>query len=368
MLKIAIVGCGKIADAHAAQIMRIDGCEIVGVCDREALMAEQLFERFPVKGCYSDLGAMLEKARPDVIHITTPTLSHYSIARQCLEHDCHVYVEKPFTLDLPEAEQLIAFAEKKHLRLTAGHNAQFTHAARRLRALVQEGYLGGDPVHMESVWCYELGGHYARALIADPNHWIRRLPGALLQNVISHGVARIAEHLTCDTPQVIASAVTSPFLRNLGETEIVDELRVIITDHDRTTAYFTFSSQMFPSLHQFRIYGPENGLLLDDDQQSVLRLRGERFKSYAEKFLPNLLFAKQHAGNFFSNLRSFLASDFHEDSSKKHLFELFYRSITEDSPPPIPAREILLTARIMDAIFDQIRDGAVDPAAVTSSA
>ena len=49
VLKVAIVGCGKIADSHASQIRRIKGCEIVGVCDREPLMAQQLFKRFPIK-------------------------------------------------------------------------------------------------------------------------------------------------------------------------------------------------------------------------------------------------------------------------------------------------------------------------------
>ena len=49
MLKVAIVGCGNIADDHCSQIQRIEGCEIVGVCDREPLMARQLSERFPVK-------------------------------------------------------------------------------------------------------------------------------------------------------------------------------------------------------------------------------------------------------------------------------------------------------------------------------
>ena len=42
MLKVAVIGCGRIADAHVSQIQRIQGCEIVGVCDRELLMAEQL--------------------------------------------------------------------------------------------------------------------------------------------------------------------------------------------------------------------------------------------------------------------------------------------------------------------------------------
>ena len=72
MLKVAIVGCGKIADAHASVIQRIPGCEIVGVCDREPLMARQLQERFPVKKCFADVSALVSEARPDVVHITTP--------------------------------------------------------------------------------------------------------------------------------------------------------------------------------------------------------------------------------------------------------------------------------------------------------
>src|SRR5207237_2134607 len=52
---VAIVGCGKIADAHASQIQRIGGCELVGVCDREELMARQLAERFHVREYFSDV-------------------------------------------------------------------------------------------------------------------------------------------------------------------------------------------------------------------------------------------------------------------------------------------------------------------------
>ncbi len=76
----------------------VAGCEIVGVCDREPLMAEQLCDRFAVGGCYSDVAQLLEHARPEVVHITTPPESHFGLARLCLEHDRHVYVEKPFTL------------------------------------------------------------------------------------------------------------------------------------------------------------------------------------------------------------------------------------------------------------------------------
>ena len=355
MLKIAIVGCGKIADAHASQIQKLDECEIVGVCDREPLMAQQLFERFPVKKCYTDLAKLLDDARPDVVHITTPAESHFEVARYCLEHGCHVYVEKPFTLFADQAQQLLGLAEEKGLKLTVGHNEQFSHVARRMRMLVQSGYLGGVPVHMECSYGYDLGDpSYARALLGDKQHWVRRLPGKLLQNVISHGIARIAEFLTTDSPQVIAYGFVSPLLKGINESEIVDELRVIICEEERTTAYFTFSTQMRPSLHQFRIYGPKNGLVLDGDQDTLTKLRGQKFKSYAEKFVPPAIFAKQNLGNLITNVKLFLARDFHMDSGMKNLIDSFYRSIREDSPVPIPYREILVSARIMDAIFEQL--------------
>jgi predicted dehydrogenase len=327
----------------------------MGVCDREPLMARQLAERFSVRRSFTDLTGLLEGARPDVVHVTTPPDSHFDIARVCLERGCHVYVEKPFTLTAKEAHELVLLADERGLKLTAGHDDQFSHVARRMRALVAGGYLGGAPVHLESSYGYDLGASgYARALLGDRRHWVRRLPGGLLHNIISHGIARIAEFLSGDSPRVIAHGFVSPRLEELAETQLVDELRVIICDQARTTAYFTFSSRMRPSIHQLRLYGPRNGLLLDQDQETLIKLRGGRFKSYAETFVPPLIFARQHLDNVITNAKTFLARDFHTKSGLKHLIETFYRSITDDAPVPIPYREILLTARIMDAIFDQV--------------
>jgi predicted dehydrogenase len=361
MLRVAIVGCGKIADSHASQIGRIGGCEIVGVCDREPLMAQQLAKRFPVKQSFSGLTELLDEAKPDVVHITTPPQSHFSLAKTCLERGCNVYIEKPFTVWAEEAEDLIALATERGLKLTAGHDDQFSHVSRRMRALVSSGYLGEAPVHMESYYCYEISASgYAGALLGDKQHWVRRLPGKLLQNIISHGIARIAEFLADDSPEVITYGFTSPRLRKLGEKEIVDELRTIIHGADGTTAYFTFSSQMRPGLHGFHIYGPKNGLVLDQDQETLIKLHGTRRKSYAEKFIPPLEIASQHLKNVSVNLRTFLRNDFHMKSGMKYLIESFYRSITDGAPEPISYREIIRTARIMDTIFKSLNDSAAE--------
>jgi predicted dehydrogenase len=355
MLRAAIVGCGKIADDHCSQIQRIRECEIVGACDRELLMAKQLSERFPIKAYFGDLNVMLTESQPDVVHVCTPPESHFSIAKQCLDAGCHVYVEKPFSLCLDDARTLISLAARQGLKVTAGHDDQFRHVARRMRSLVQEGFLGGPPIHMESYYCYEFGGSgYAKGVLADRQHWVRKLPGKLLHNIISHGIARIAEFIAGDSPEVITYGFVSPALRNTGETELIDELRVIISDAGHTTAYFTFSSQMRPSLHQFRIYGRKNGLILDQDQETLIKLRGKMYVSFAEKFIPPISFARQYLGNVYHNVRTFLARDFQMKSGMKFLIESFYKSIEDDTSVPIPYREILLTAQIMDQIFGQL--------------
>jgi predicted dehydrogenase len=367
MLRVAIIGCGKIADSHAAQIQRIKNCEIVGVCDREELLAEQLAERFGVRRCFTEAARLLDECQPDAVHITTPPQSHFELGKQCLTAGSHVYVEKPFTIDSLEAEELINLATNKSLVLSAGHNAQFTHAARRMRRLIQDGYLGGPPIHMEGSWCYDLEDpSYAKAVLGDQHHWLRTIPGKLLQNIISHGIAHLAEFLPGESAQVMCHGFVSPLLRSIGENDIVDELRTIIVAGDQT-AYFTFSSQMRPSQREFRIFGPKNGLVLDEDQQTVIKLNGSRYKSYAENFIPPLELTKQYLGNWFHNMRLFLRNDFHSDSSKKCLFEKFYHSITNGGPPPIPYREILLTTRIMEAIFQQLEAHATKMSPRTKS-
>ncbi len=78
-------------------------------------------------------------------------------------------------------------------RLSPGMTINSRTPKRQMRQWVQNGVLGGPPVHMESYHCYELGSDsYAKALLGDRDHWVRRLPGTLMHNNISHGICSIA--------------------------------------------------------------------------------------------------------------------------------------------------------------------------------
>lgn len=357
MIKAAIVGCGKMADQHAVQIQKIGEAKLVAVCDAEPLMAKQIAERFRVPAWFTDVDQMLAAARPDVVHVTTPPQSHLEIGKKCFAAGANAYIEKPFTLNTADAEELIDVANRKGVKLTAGHNGQFTHAMTQMRRLASDGFLGHRVVHMESLYCYEFGDPaYAKALLGDSDHWARKLPGSLLQNIISHGVARIAEFMTGERMVVSAQAFASPFLREIGQSDIVDELRLIITDENATTADFTFSSQISPTQHQFRLYGTRRSLLVDDDHQIVLRLDNKEYKSYMRFFVPPVTFAAQYVRNLARNVWRFTKNDFHlpNEAGLLTLISSFYSSVQNGAPLPIPYREILLTSRIMDAAFQQI--------------
>jgi predicted dehydrogenase len=364
MLRVSIIGCGKIADQHAAQIRRIPGVEMVGTCDREPLMSEQLAERFGVSAAYSDVDRLLQDARPDVVHITTPPQSHFALGRQCIEAGCHVYIEKPFTVTAEETERLLALAVQKGVKVTAGHNAQFGPEMLDMRAAVRAGYLGGPPVHVESTFSYDLGdARYVKALLGDKSHWIRQLPGKLLHNIVSHGLAKVAEFLPSERPSVAAVGFASPALTSAGEADVFDELRVLISDPLGATAYFTFTTQVGPPVQELRIFGPQGSLFVDSLHRTMVRFdkSTSKRKSYLNFFVPPWKQGGQFRRSARANISRFVRSDFHMDAGLWNLITGFYRAVEGKQDVPIPYREILLTSRLMDDIFVQLSNRLSPP-------
>jgi predicted dehydrogenase len=354
MLRVAIVGCGKVADQHLQAIHRIPDCSVVAVCDRELLMATQLGERFGVSECFSNVQEMLRMTSPEIVHITTPPQSHYSLAKQCLEAGSHVYLEKPFTVTASETESLIKLTQSRGLKITAGHNYQFTPEMLEMRRLVKEGFLGGRPGHLESYWSYDLGDtSYVGPLLGNRAHWVRNLPGQLFHNIISHGIAKLAEFLDDDLIEIVSTAHQSEQFRNLGASEVLDELRVLIRDKAGVTALFCFSTQI-RGLNQLRIHGPTRAMTADIITGSLIRNETRSYKSYLTYFVPPIKNASEHLRNARLNVINFLRRRLYQDFGMKELVERFYNSVRLGTEPPIPYREIILTARIMDEIFAQI--------------
>lgn len=361
-VKVGIIGCGKIADQHAAHISRMSGCKIIGVCDLEPLMAQQLAERYQVSAVFSNVDDLLSIAKPDVIHITTPPQSHFGICKQSLEAGCHVYVEKPFTVDADEAQDLITLAQKSDRYLTVGHNVMFNPEMLAMQQEIQNDFLGGSPVHIESVFSYDLGdARYVKALLGDKTHWVRKLPGKLLHNIISHGIAKIAQFIKIDNPLILTHGLVSHTLQTTGEVGIVDELRVIISDRTHTTAYFTFTTQFAPAVQELRIFGPRGTLVVDSLHRTLVKQTAStsNYKSQLNFIVPSWIIGLKYIKNSFLNVHRFYKAEAHADVGMKNLIEAFYKSIVGSGVIPIPYDEILATTRIMDEIFRQLTNDKI---------
>ena len=352
-LKIAIVGCGKIADAHVEEIRKIPSVQLNAVCDLEPIMAEQLATRYTIPCWYSDVAMMLNQEKPDVLHITTPPQSHLSLTRQAVEAGCHVYLEKPVALRHCDAEAIVLAATESGRKMAVNYWPRFEAPALELRRLYETGVLG-LPVHVESFLGYDLGGEYGTAMKRDPDHWVHRLPGKLFQNVLDHVLNKITPFLDDEQPIVQAIAYEGYAGRDgVRPGNLLDELRVTIRGL-HTSAYATFSAHARPLGQTLRVYGTKNTAFVDFAARTVVLEREQKFPSALGRLFPPFLVAKDFLRQGLKNVSSFSHARFHYFDGMRRLLSEFYLSIENDSPPPIAYSEILRVSAMMESIFKQV--------------
>ncbi len=356
-LKIALVGCGQIADGHVSEIQKLAHAEMAAVCDLEPLMAEQLAVRYGVPFHYGNFEQMLEEVRPDVVHICTPPGSHLMLTKLAVDAGCHVYVEKPLALDYPQSVELVEYVSKAGRKLTIGHNSEFDPPSLEMRQLVAEGVLG-DPVHIESWFGYNLSGPFGKVILGSPEHWVHRLPGKLFQNNINHMLNKVTEFIEDERPEVHAMAWRRDAAEPFGDVrdELKDELRIMIRGQ-RVSAYGTFTAAVKPVAHFSRIYGTNSILHLDFISRTVTVDRGPTLPSAIGRLAAGFSQTAEYARAAARNAARFATSDYHFFAGMNELIKRFYDSILHGAPLPISTDSMLRIAWIMDEVFRQIHAG-----------
>ncbi|PSP64422.1 alcohol dehydrogenase [Halobacteriales archaeon QH_8_64_26] len=115
-VKVAIVGCGTIADRYAPGVVDADGLELLATTDLDTERAEELASAHGASA-YDDLDTLLRGSdAPLVVNLTSHT-AHAPVTKQCLEAGRHVYSEKPLAMDAAEAQELVDLAEEQGLGL-----------------------------------------------------------------------------------------------------------------------------------------------------------------------------------------------------------------------------------------------------------
>lgn len=124
-LKCAVIGAGYLGKFHAQKYASLSDCELVAVVDVNPGTASEIAAQYGATA-YEDYQAVIGCV--DAVSIVVPTTLHHTIAKAFLQADVHVLVEKPITVTVEEAEELIALANKHNVVLQVGHLERFNPA------------------------------------------------------------------------------------------------------------------------------------------------------------------------------------------------------------------------------------------------
>lgn len=345
-MKVAIVGCGEIVFAHLRELSLIKTAHVVGVCDIHRALAQDTADLYSISRWYTDYNEMIEETKPDVVHITVPPTIQKDVALDVIKKGCSIYMEKPFCINLEETVEVIEAAKMNNVLACAGFSYFYDNAPLRCYQFIEEGNLG-DVVHIEAHYGNDLGGSFSKLFLRNKDHWIHRLPGKLFQNIISHSLAQIVPYLKSPIDNVDCWSRDRS-----GNGYFDDELRVLITA-DNVTGCVTFSSAIRPVSIFVKMYGTKSSIEID--------FVNHVFKIRESSSLPGPLARIRNAfieGNHLIkesliNSYGFLSGKDRFFTGMGNLFIRFYKSIqNHDSEPPIPYRDVLLVAEIMDKISE----------------
>lgn len=146
MIKVAIVGLGKMGLSHHAIVNMHPDVELVGICDSSSYVLGVL-GKYTGVNTYDDFDAMLDKVDLNAIVIATPSSSHARMVRKALERDIHVFCEKPFTLSVSDAEALEVLGRERSLVTQVGYHNRFVGAFREVKSVLDQGAIG-DVTHI----------------------------------------------------------------------------------------------------------------------------------------------------------------------------------------------------------------------------
>ena len=142
MIRVGVIGYGYWGPNIVRNLQSLNSAQVVAVCDRTPEAQKRAKHAYSSVEVTSDAAEILRSAEVDAVAIITPVWTHFELAKAALENGKHIFVEKPFTSNSDQAEQLIELAQKCNLKIMVDHTFLFTGAVRKIRQLIDLGELG----------------------------------------------------------------------------------------------------------------------------------------------------------------------------------------------------------------------------------
>jgi len=134
-LPIGVIGVGHLGKLHTKMFKQIENCELAGVFDTNPEQAKAVSQEFGVPA-FNSIEELLSKVK--AVSIAAVTSAHHEIAKKCLQNNVHVFVEKPITTTIEQAEELVEIAKNNNLKLQVGHIERFNPGLISLESYISE--------------------------------------------------------------------------------------------------------------------------------------------------------------------------------------------------------------------------------------
>jgi predicted dehydrogenase len=355
-MRIGIVGCGKIATLHLPAVLSSPYVTSVAVTDCNQAQAEEVARRFGAGHVYPSYEAMLDRNRPDVVHVLTPPATHAELAMQAMDQGCHVLVEKPMALFDEDARAMSECARRNAVRLCVNHNLLCQPLMAKLQRLVDRGALG-ELLHVEAHFAFDI----SRSQLAEPGKamdgpraegtraaWMAQLQGGPLFDFVPHPVSLLAHFL--EGPLRVHAVARE---RGRLGTGFPDELRAMVDGPDATGALF-LSMGTRPDCVTVTLYGSQRTVEVNLSNMTLVTRRLRRVPKALGRGLDSLEQATQLVAGTVAGSVGVLSRLKKPPGAVDMLIHGFYRSLVDGAPPPVTPAEGEAVVRLTSEIRRQV--------------
>lgn len=343
-LRVAVIGTGGIAEQHLAFLAASPHTEIVGLCDLSAATVRFNAERHGASFWTTDIGALLNHSRPDVVHVLTPPATHVALAEQCLRAGAHVVCEKPIGVSYRDVDELISVAEAEDRFVTENHNYLFNDGASRLVRLAGSGALG-EIVEVDVRIAQNVRGDL---IVADPRfpHPLHQLPAGVIHDVLTHLVYLGLAFVPGPFDRV-AAAWRNDVGDELFRYDSLDAIAIAGCQHFR----LGFSASIQPQHLSIRVGGTrghgEAELLQPSSRVNLLRSVGPQLSSTVNHMVNGVGLVAASARNLVHKLTK-IETTYH---GLHRFLDATYGALATGTPLPVTHDRIRVTARFIDDLL-----------------
>lgn len=352
-LRSAVIGTGKISEEHLRFLGTNPMTRLAGVCDLSPALARYAADRFGAEGSYTDSRRMLERARPDVVHVLTPPHTHVALVTDCLAYGAHVIVEKPIAPTPAEFEDLWATSQRLGKVLIENHNYRFNRPIQRMLAIVEAGEIGSVrevEVRM-NLGIRGAGGRYADRNLPHPSH---RMPAGVIHEFITH----LSYLLLLFLPDFedVSAAWSNIGKADEGDVFKFDDLDARITGQGGSRGRIRFSCHQWPDCFTVTVRGSagvlETDLFQPHLRRVVARPVGSQLTPLMNQWCNGWTLAGASVSGFWAKL---LQKTPYEGLST--FLDLAYGSIAREQEPPVTYDDMDRAIRLIDAMVRSGKQG-----------